>query len=195
MTRRPGQHGFTLLEVLIAVAIIGMVVVLCDQGIAYALRATSMQAEIKERHGDLGEVDLALRRVIAFADPGQYPEPATLRGEAGALSLVTELPMQADGDSTRVAATLSAAGGHLLLTWRRLRHVQSYGGTPPLQTTVILDGVQRLELAYFARGGATWSSSWTSETLPALVRIQIVFDGPKHWPPIVAAPVREALQE
>ena len=187
------QRGFTLLEVLIAVAVLGMVVLLCDQGIAYALRATTLQAQVKERHGDLGEIDVALRRILAFADPGQYPEPATLRGTASTLALTTELPLQTDGQLQRVAATLSAADGRLLLTWRRLRHVE--GSTAPAQTMVILTGVRRLELGYFARGGDAWTASWARDTLPALVRLQIVFDDARHWPPIIAAPLREPLQQ
>ena len=86
--------------------------------------------------------------------------------------------------------------GQLRLRWLPRRHVELFGGAPPAQETVILDGVDRLELAY--RGGAgRWLSTWTGDGLPSLVRIRIVFGrhSGRQWPMIVAAPVREALEE
>ena len=190
------QRGFTLLEVLIALAIMVVLIVLLNQGFGFGLRATAMQAGVKEKQGDLDMVDRALRRLIARADPGQFPEPATLRGAASSVSLTTDLPVTTDGAPQRVAATLMAVDGQLRLRWTRLRHVESFGPAPPVQDTLVLDGVSALQLAYFPVGGSAWTSSWTADKLPALVRIQIAFAKPgRHWPPIITAPVREPLEE
>jgi general secretion pathway protein J len=195
MSRRR-QRGFTLLELLIAVAVLGIVIVLMNQGVAFGLRATSMQDRATARQGDLDAVDRALRQLVSHADPGIFPEPATLRGSSDNLAMVTELPSPPGEQRQRVAATVRAEGGRLLLRWTPHHHVDRFGPAPRPQEMVLLSGVSGLQLAYFASGGSAWAPSWTGDALPALVRIRIVFASPsRHWPPIVIAPVREALQQ
>lgn len=194
---RCNDAGFTLLEVLIAVVVMGLVLLL-NQGVAFALRAAELQAGIKERKGDIETVDRTLRRLVAAADPGFYPDPASLRGTAAAMSLMTDLPPHGAGQLERAEVTLSADRGQLRLRWTPRRHVQPFAGPARAQETVILDDVDRLELAYLGdRGAGRWSSSWSGDRLPALVRIRIVFDGGsgRRWPMIVAPAVREALEE
>ncbi len=186
--------GFTLLEILVAIAVFGTVLALLIQGVQFGVRATRLQAETKDRTGELATVDHALRRMVALADPGTYPEPATLRGTAQRLSFTTELPLYGGGQTQRADVTLSAEAGRLLLRWAPHRHAELYGAGPELQETVILDGVERLELAYWTAG--SWSAAWSADKLPALVRIRIVFPGTgRHWPPLIIEPVREATEE
>jgi len=186
--------GFTLLEILVAIAVFGTVLVLLTQGVQFGVRATRLQAETKDRTGELATVDHALRRMVALADPGTYPEPATLRGTAQRLSFTTELPLYGGGQTQRADVTLSAEAGRLMLRWAPHRHAELYGAGPELQETVILDGIERLELAYWTAG--SWSAAWNADKLPTLVRIHIVFPGTgRHWPPLIIEPVREATEE
>jgi general secretion pathway protein J len=191
--KRPA--GFTLLELLIAVAVLGTVLVLLNQGVQFGLRATALQARVKERKGDLEAVDRAIRGLIAHADPGMFPEPASLRGTEDAVSLTTELPSPEGGEPRRVAATLLAADGQLRLRWVPLRHVQLFGPAPAAQEMALLEGVTGLRVAYFARGGSGWVPTWNGETLPALVSVQIVLAAERHWPPILTAPLLEPLEQ
>lgn len=198
---RPAGHGdagFTLLELLVAIAVMGIVLLLLNQGLQFGLRAAQLQAGVRDRNGDIEAVDHALRRMVALADPGIFPEPATLQGNAATLAFTTELPLHGDGRLQRADVALSAVAGQLRLRWTPYRHNEAFAAPPAWQETVMLDGVERIELAYWARAGSGgWSSVWKAGTLPALIRIRIVFDGSsgRHWPPIVAAPVREALEE
>ncbi len=194
MTRRRGTGGFTLLELLVAVAVLGMLIVLLNQGVAFGLRATSMQNRTDERQGDLETVDRAMRQLVGHADPGIFPEPASLRGTAGTLSLVTELPNPVDGQRERVEASIGLSGGQLRLHWRPRRHVAAFGPEPPARDLVLLTGVSAVRFAYASAQG--WASGWTGERLPALVRMTLEFsDKARHWPPIIAAPMREALEQ
>ncbi len=184
-----------MLEILAAVAVFGTVLALLTQGVQFGIRAARLQAEAHDRTGDLAAVDHALRRMVALADPGTYPEPATLRGTAQRLSFTTELPLHGGGQAQRADITLSAEAGRLLLRWAPHRHAELYGGMPEVQETVMLDGVERLDLAYWASGA--WLPDWSADKLPALIRIRIVFPGGtgRHWPPLLVGPVREALEE
>jgi general secretion pathway protein J len=187
-----------LLEVLVSVVVLGLVVVLLNQGTMFGLHATELQFGVRERKGDIEAVDRTLRRLVALADPGIYPEPANLHGTATTISLTTDLPLHGAGQLQRADVALSVEGGRLRLRWTPHRHVAPFGGQPRAQETVILEGVDRIELAYLPyRGAGKWSSSWTGDRLPTLIRMRIVFDksSGRQWPPIVAAPVREALEE
>jgi len=196
--RTAADAGFTLLEILVAVFVLGVTLVLLTQGVRFGLQATQLQAAVRDRHGDLEVIDHALRRMVALADPGFFPEPSTLRGSAQTVSFTTELPIYGDGPTQRADVTLSAQAGRLLLRWTPHRHVELFGATLAWQQTVMLDGIERIELAYRASDPASaWASAWKADKLPALIRIGIVFPDAsgRHWPPLLIAPVREALEE
>ena len=183
------RRGFTLLELLIAVAVLGLVIVLLDQGVAFGLRATLVQQQRQGRQGDLEAVDRTIRQLIAAADPGVFPQPPPFRGAPASVTLVSELPT---AEPQRVDAALLVAGNKLRLRWTKRRHVTLLGPPPAPQEIVLLDGVRALDMAYF--DGAGWSSGWTGQRLPLLVRATLRFtDERRRWPPIEAAPAREAL--
>lgn len=178
--------------------VLGVVLVLLTQGVRFGLQAAQLQTAVRDRHGDIEAVDHALRRMVALADPGFFPEPATLRGTAQMVSFTTELPIYGDGPTQRADVTLSANAGRLLLRWTPHRHAELFGARPAWQETVMLDGIQRVELAYRASDrDSAWTSAWSADKLPALVRISIVFPDAsgRRWPPLLVAPVREAPEE
>ena len=186
--------GFTLLEILVALAVMALLIVLLDQGVAFGLRASAMQVRAEaDGTADLPTVDTLLRSLVADADPGIFPEPASLKGTATTLSLLTAMT-GADGRRERVDAVLFASGGQLRLRWTPHRHIASFDSGPPAQETTLLDGVSALRIDYAAPSHADWQPSWSGEALPALVRLRITFaSAARHWPPIVAAPKLEAL--
>jgi len=187
-----------LIEVLVAVFVMGVLLTLLTQGVQFGLRAVQLQAGVRDRKGDLEVVDHALRRMITLADPGVYPEPATLRGTAQTMSFITELPIFGDGQMLRADVALSTESGRLLLRWTPHRHVEPLGPRPRWQDVVVLDGVQRIEFAYRGPGASSaWASAWNADRLPALVRIRVVFadSAGRRWPPLLVAPIREALEE
>jgi general secretion pathway protein J len=190
MRSRP--NGFTLLEVLVAIVVLGVLIALVQQGFAVGLRATTMQARVNDRQADLDAVDQALRDLIRRADPGLFPEPATLSGTAVSVSMVTTLPTPAGRERANV--TLFEGGGQVRLRWTPRRHVEPFGPPAAPRELVILSGVDTLRLAYF--DGSAWLPSWTAERLPLLVRLTIGFsDSARHWPPIVVAPIRDAIEQ
>ncbi len=189
MTR---PRGFTLLELLIAIAVLGMLLVLLNQGVAFGFRAAAMQTREDTRQGDLVAVDAALRRLIEQSDPGIYPEPATLKGTASTVDMITDIPSPSGNGTQRVEAALLLVGDQLRMRWTPRRHVIPIGPPPRPEELTLLSGIRALAIDYFGVNG--WQPDWRAQTLPALVRLKLVFtDEKRHWPTIIAAPLREPV--
>jgi general secretion pathway protein J len=186
-----GRNGFTLLEVLVALAVFGLLLAGLNQGVRYGVRAWELQARLANRHVDLDAVDVALRQMLATADPGNGNEGAPFTATQDRLQLVVSLPDGAAAlSSRRVNATLLVDAAHrLVLRWRPWLHAEQLAPPAALTETELLRGVSRLDLAFWQRRGG-WVGEWHALNLPALIRIRIVFppNDPRHWPDLVAAP-------
>jgi len=195
------QAGFTLLEILVALVVLGLLMLALTQGARFGLTAWEMQARGIATRDDLAAVDRALRRMIEQMHPGTPDEEPRVTGLPGALSFRTALPLPAGAvPATLVEAALGvAATRHLVLRWTPYLPATRLGPPMPAVETVLLRGVDHLELAYWrtARRGdpGGWQRDWRLRELPGLVRIRIVFapGDPRHWPDIVAAPMRARL--
>ena len=186
--------GFTLLELLVALVVLGFILSGLGQGVRYGLRATAAQDRLIAERGEIDAVDRALRRLIEQMEPGTPREGPSLRGGAGRMAFVSRLPAAA-GSGRRADLLLQVNAGRLVLLHRPRLHAVRFGPPPPMTETELLRGVLRIEVAYWPRGPAPgWVDVWDLAALPALVRIRVVFPAGdrRHWPDIVAAPVREA---
>lgn len=174
------------------ITVLGMLIGLLDQGLFFALRVTAMQARASGSSSDMSAVDAALRRLIANAGPGVFPEPASLRGTGSSLDMITEVT-GADGVRHQVETLLFERNGAMRLRIGTRRHVEPFGPTAGAEETVLLDGVVRLAIDYADAKTGAWRSSWAADILPALVRIRLDFaNDAKRWPPIIIAPRLEA---
>jgi general secretion pathway protein J len=185
------RNGFTLLEVLLALAVVGLLLAGLAQGMQYGLRAWQSQVRIAGRSEDLDAVDRTLRQMIAVMDPGGSLDPPRFTGGRDRLEFVTALPHAAAASPVRwVEAALLVDSSHrLILRWRPWLHAIRLRGVPPPSETELLRGVQALELAFWRPGGG-WVGAWRGQDLPALIRIRVLFPpgDPRRWPDIVVAP-------
>lgn len=197
--RRDG--GFTLLEVLVAVAVLGTLVLALNSGARFALLAWQTQGRHTTRLGDLEPVNRVLRRLIAAADPGTATDSAPLQGTAHTLAFRAELPDRGGVLPVRqadVAVGVDRAD-HLVLRWTPHAHVTRLGPPPAAHEEVLLDGVREVDFSYWAPGveGSAWPDSWKRPQPPALVRIHLVLtDGDRRrWPDLVTAPMRSQADQ
>lgn len=185
------RNGFTLLELLVALAVFGLLLAGLSGGVRYGMLAWESQVRLASRHEDLDAVDRTLRHMIAVIDPGDATDAAPFSATRDRLDFITALP---DGAGTMLAQPIEAAllvdaAHRLVLRWRPWLHVEQLRPAAAPTETELLRGVSRLELAFWQpRGG--WVAAWGSVDLPSLIRIRVIFPpgDPRHWPDIVAAP-------
>ena len=196
MIPAPNQReaGFTLLEVLAALVVLGFIVAGLSQGLQFGLGATARQERRSAQRGDIEAVDRLLRRVVTHLDPGTGRDPNLLVGDGNQMILASDLGDGGPGAGL-AAIGLAVDGRALVLTWQPVRHVIPLAPQPAPRRIVLMTGLERLEVSYFGQTGTeppAWHRSWTQKIPPLLVRMRLVFtpDTGQRWPDIVAGPAR-----
>ena len=195
-----GQGGFTLLEILVALTVLGFLLIGLNEGVRAGLGMWSKQTR---QIGSMAELDSTARLLrsllgniplapAAAANPGSPPLAISFSGATGQLAFVGDMPTGL-GSTRRADITVTSRGGRLVLLWAPHRHEQS-NTAPVAQETELLGGVVRLEFAYWGTSGAdsptTWLTQWDGPALPQLIRIRMSFGkgDSRHWPDMIVAP-------
>ena len=183
--------GFTLLEIVVALAVFGFLLVGLSQTVRFGLTAWRQDARIAAGRTDLEAVDRTLRTVIENLNPGQDAEQPAIVGTADTLAGVTRSRVPgSDLAGIPIEAGLAVSGGRLVLRWRPYHHWDPFRPPPLPRETELIGGVARVGFAYWGPSGV-WVSRWHDPGLPLLVRIRITLAGPNppRWPDVVAAPL------
>jgi general secretion pathway protein J len=195
MRRGARDAGFTLLEILVALVVLGFLLVGLSEGVRFGLHAWDSESKLVNRRADMDGVERVLRGLIAAADPGDFNEPSPWHGKPHTLDFVSRLPMAAaDLPSRQAAIGLGVDAKHrLVLRWSPHPHAERLTTPPRPQETVLLEGVEAVAFSYqrWPDQGGGWVETWDLPTLPQLVRVTISFpkDDRRHWPAIEAAPM------
>ena len=200
MRRRDG--GFTLLEVLIALAIVGALLGITVGGLRVALAAWQRGEDRSEAQQHARGVAVSLARTVG----GAYPYQARLqaagaqailfRGTASRLELVTQsppFPFEVPIAFTAVVVGLEESGERRGLVIRQ-RALPNWD--PFEQAAVVLHDptVTRLELKYLDESGS-WQDEWKAEAagaLPRAVRITLVTGTSDR--PVTLGPITVSLR-
>jgi general secretion pathway protein J len=198
--RRRASNGFTLLEVLVALAVFGLLMAGLTQGMRFGFAAWRTQSRALIVRGDLDALDRTLRSLIARASPGSLSgQPPLFRATPRALTFTTDLPEGAAAGTGYLATrhadvTLTVDRAHRFLMLWQPHYRNRLGQLPPPRQVVLLPDVERLELAYWRNEAGQppgWRSTWTEETLPKLIKLRIVRtpEGGRQVQDIVVAPM------
>lgn len=208
------QRGFTLLEVLAAVVLCGMLMLTLSQGTRFIDIARRQHDRVIGGMRDLDDADRVIRWLIERADPGTSDNPAIFTGGPDRFALRSELPLAVGPPSgRRVLGLLAVDATHrLVLRWVAYRHVSdaapdaasgsAQDAAPGAARDIALvSGVDRLECQYWMPAQrmvpGQWVSRWTGAAPPKLIRVRLVFppSAGRSWPDIIAAPRRERAFE
>ena len=185
--------GFTLLEMLVAVSVLGLLSMSIARGLGLGsfawTRATAHEhdaARVRDGRQLLQQLIGAAYPAFAFAGPDD--RRIAFAGSPDELDFVTRLP-QALGTPAMVAARLFVANQTLFLAWRLDLPDSAQGGALP-ETTIALIPSIAVRFAYFAPD-AGWRDTWAGTVaLPRLVRLQMADAGARHtsWPDLSIEP-------
>ncbi len=191
--------GFTLLELLAALVVFGLILVALTSGLRFGEQAARAEARDTVAQDQIGPVDSTLRSLIARAWPGTTGTDVRFSGTARTLSFRTTLPEGLSGARSRDAdVTIGVDAAHrLYLTW--LPAYRNWIVPKPRPYRIdLLTGVDHVELAYWDPGlnlpPGGWVTAWTGTSVPKLLRIRLVFTkgAGVRWPDIIAATARDA---
>ena len=195
MTPPPGDEaGFTLLEIIVALVVLGVLLVTLSQGVHFGFAAWGRQDQTLRTGETLQAADRTLRRLVEQLYPGTERDAAKLRGRAHAAAFTSSLPIGRDGELSEADISLTVdRDGRLVLSWLPHVHAQLLQAAPAPHVSVLLENVAGLQLSYWSDTDKQWSREWNRNTLPDLVRIRIEFSAGdrRHWADIVEAPARE----
>jgi prepilin-type N-terminal cleavage/methylation domain-containing protein len=198
LTARRHERGFTLLEILVALAVLGLLMASLVQGLRASVTAWTNQTRRLTTGADLDSTDRTLRALIARMDPGGITgRPALFKGTTHNLTFTTSLP-ESDGTTMmRDVDVLLAVDEAHRLELVMLPHFRDPAApAPPPGRVVLLRDVDRLELGYWQDAKSGWQPEWRGVTVPKLIRIRVVTtSGRGRQPPdIVVSPMRDRWQ-
>ncbi len=182
--------GFTLLEIVVALVVLGILLVTLSRGTEFGLAAFDRQDRMISVGGRLEAVDRTLRRLVVQLDPGTATDGDTVVGARHVLVFRSRLPVGEAGTLADLRLSVDESR-HLVLAWLPHRHAKAVNAAPTPHREILLDDVDAIDLDYW--GDGAWHTQWNETAPPALIRIRIVFpDGdPRRWPDMVAAPARD----
>ena len=194
MRRKGKQAGFTLLEILVAVVVLGFIVAGLSQATRFGINAWDVQSRLSDNAAEVERLDRVLRLLIEQAVPPLSADDKPMEGQEHRLILLTRLPDQPPTQPIRRAqVAIGVDDKHrLLLRWVPHPNASAILPPPPPQEIVLAEGVDHMDLSYRqdVSDGGKWKTIWDDSSLPALVTMQIVMTSPHRHIPLIEAATR-----
>jgi general secretion pathway protein J len=197
--RQHFSRGFTLLEILVALVVLGLLMTGLSEGLRLGLKSWDRQNTAIQARAELDAIDRVLRNILTHLSPGTGRGALGIEGKVDKFQFQSELPSAVALITRRADMALELDDRkRLVLRWRPHLHETPIGDPPPETETVLLEGVQKLEISYWSLGEGNgqppgWQNDWSAAYLPSLIKLRLSFpkgDG-RHWPDIVIAPLLE----
>ena len=190
--RNRPDAGFTLLEIIVAVVVLGFILAGLVQGARFGINAWDVQTRLTDNAAEMERVDRVLRLIVEQATPPLAADDKPFSGQEHRMILVTRLPDQPPTQPVRRAQIAVGVDDQhrLLLRWQPHPNAIALKPVPPPSQIVLCEGVDHLDLSYrqAVGDGGRWRTTWDDSALPALVTMHIVLQsGHRQIPTIQAA--------
>ncbi len=184
--RYPGvQGGFTLLELLIALTLLGLITVMLYGGLHLAIRGAAIGERRAEASEQVRLIQSFIRREISQVYPLVWSSKGkprvAFKGRSEALHFAAILPAHR-GEGGLYLVSIGVADSYpahqLIFSYRLARpEIQDFE-TAPQKPVVLVEGIERVEFLYYGKhekeDEARWYSRWKDRrNLPQLVRLRL----------------------
>lgn len=194
-------QGFTLLELLIGMTLVGFILTLLFAGLSLGMRSW----EAGERHmvsaSQQAVVVDFIRRTLEQTYPLRWrvdnEEQLAFAGEAESLRFVGSVARH-DGASGNFLIALNLAdsevGRNLVMRWQFPdSRAPGFGPLEEAKPKVLAKAIRTMTFSYFGAESDTDEPAWHDQWLdqkepPTLIRMQLILENGEAWPYIIAAP-------
>jgi general secretion pathway protein J len=188
---RKQQHGFTLVEIIIALALTALILASLSAALYGLSQGFTHATQRSEREDTINRVSLALQQAIEQARYIEPPNGAqafhSLLGGAGNLDWLAYLP-----ESSPLAGLyhwhLEPQEGELLLTltpWIEPKNADNPEPPASLPPHQVINGLTAFSLSYQNAKTGEWTDQWDGLLLPARIRLDMSTQNSGAWPPII----------
>lgn len=182
---RRAQAGFTLIEIVIALALLATMLAMAWSGVSFALRSWDAGANQGHRTADARLSQNFLRRELSELFPMRFKDAMTLKYafEAGPdhLRFVSTRPagLSSGGLSLVGLAVEQGEGRTRNLVMRRAPPddaAKDFGPLERAEGTVLISNVESVVFSYFGSTSDVeqpkWWDEWTQPRIPSMIRIR-----------------------
>lgn len=195
---RGAQKGFTLLELLIGMVLLGLILTLLFGGLRLGARSWDSGDKRADDSAQLRAIQGFMRRELNQVFPLSWKNEVDTRlafaGTPDALKFVAPLPVQVSEGGLYLLGLELEKGeeGQRLIMKRALTNpaAKDFSGLEQGEKTVLAEHVEKMAIAYFGSATAEsepgWQEKWDDpQRLPMLVRIQVKLSDGRDWPDLV----------
>ena len=200
------QSGFTLLELLIGLALLGLILALMFGGLRLGIKSWDSGALASEEMARIrvfeGFIRRQLNEIYPYFWKAADSQTLAFSGDPGAIHYVGFLPAGDGGRNGLYMLSLEVERGEriqrlLLKSLPLKRDARDFTGMQDVEQTVlasgvIAEGVEELVFGYFGaeteQSEPKWLTHWKDpKRLPLLVRLQVKLATGQEWPELVVA--------
>ena len=197
MMLRSLPRGFTLIEMLVALALMGMIAVILITSLQLGGHTWQRVMRAAASTEDIAQAQEILRSRLSSLYPDDRPaaeisKPAFLISDGTSLEFSAAAPEATADGILRYQIGVSASSGALeIRSWSdQPGHLAS---PSDLSAEALLSHVAHLAVQFWLKPEATpgrWVDRWESNKVPELIRIDVTFaaNDRRRWPPLYIEP-------
>jgi general secretion pathway protein J len=201
MNQRRNARGFTLVEVIIAFALLALLSLFMFQSFRYAGLATEKGTERNEQHEDMRRAQDFLRQHLEEMLPLRYQkqlgQPLRFVGAPDRLVYVAPVISRiAEGGVMWWELSAKRQGEGQIFAIRRAAMTGDESDAPAFDEkdqSTLGEKVASVKFSYYDQPdpqlSGNWVESWSDDQrLPNLIRVEVTAAGGRVWPELIVAP-------